>query len=255
MYDPFVGLSGRYLSTRSSLRNVVRHTLVGRQLEAYLPPQPARVADVGGGSGHQTIPLARRGYEVTILDPSQAMLEEARRNLSAEDEDTRGRVRLVEGEGEQAAEALGAGRFDAVLCHGVLMYLEESRTMIRALATLACPGAIVSVLAKNAAALALRPALEGRYRDALAALNTDRDVGRLGALTRGDTIEELTEAFEVADIEPVNWYGLRLFTDHLEDSPPDARLPEVLKLEHEASGRDPYRSVARLLHLIGRKQA
>ncbi len=42
------------------------------------------------------------------------------------------------------------------------------------------------MLTKNASALAMRPALEGRFGDALAALETDRDLGRLGAVTRGD---------------------------------------------------------------------
>jgi S-adenosylmethionine-dependent methyltransferase len=105
------------------------------------------------------------------------MLQEAERVLASEGDDVRRRVRLVEGEGERAVEILGSESFDAVLCHGVLMYLEDPRPMIRSLAAISRPGALISVLAKNASALALRPALEGRYDDALAALETDRDLG------------------------------------------------------------------------------
>jgi S-adenosylmethionine-dependent methyltransferase len=96
---------------------------------------------VGGGAGRQSLPLARYGYEVTILDPSPAMLREAERVRASEGGDVRRRVRLVEGEGERAAEILGRAAFDAVLCHGVLMYLEDSRPMIKALAVIARPGA------------------------------------------------------------------------------------------------------------------
>jgi S-adenosylmethionine-dependent methyltransferase len=32
---------------------------------------PARVADIGGGDGSEAISLARKGYEVTLLDPSR----------------------------------------------------------------------------------------------------------------------------------------------------------------------------------------
>ena len=101
--------------------------------------------------------------------------------------------------------------------------------------------------------MAVRPALEGHYEDALAALDADRDLGSLGAVPRGDTIAGLHGLFEKAGAEPVRWYGVRVFTDHLGDRPSDASLPDVLRLEEEAGRRDPYRSVARLIHLIGTK--
>lgn len=110
------------------------------------------------------------------------------------------------------------------------------------------------MLAKNASALALRPALEGRYEDALAALEADRDLGRLGVVTRGDTVEGLSALFKEAGIETTRWYGVRVFTDHLGDRPPVANLPSILKLEWKAGLRDPYRSVARLIHLVGQRR-
>ena len=165
MNDPFSRLAEPFLAHQRTLRGLVRHILVGRQLEEHLPPPPVRVADIGGGAGHQSMPLARKGYEVTILDPSPAMLREAHQTLASEGVDVRRRVRLVQG--EQGAEILGAESFDAVLCHGVLMYLEDPRPMIHELASTGRPGAIVCVLAKNASALALRPALEGHYGEAL----------------------------------------------------------------------------------------
>jgi S-adenosylmethionine-dependent methyltransferase len=252
--DPFSGLAERYNSSGRILRQVVRYELVDRGISAHLPGPPVRIADVGGGAGQQAIPLSRKGHEVTILDPSPKMLAEARRRLALEDEDVRRRVRLVEGTGELAHETLDGETFDAVLCHGVLMYLEDPRPMIRALSALLSPGGVVSVLTKNAAALALRPALEGRYRDALSSLKADRDQGRLGVVTRGDTVEDLYEAFREAGVEAVQWYGVRVFTDHLGDRMPGEDLPEVLELEWEAGRREPYRSVARLIHLVGRKK-
>jgi ubiquinone/menaquinone biosynthesis C-methylase UbiE len=122
---PGYGLAESYLSIDGTLRAVVRHTLVARQLSAHLPQPPARIADIGGGASHQAIPLAREGYEVTLLDPSRAMLREARGIIESEEEDTRRRVRLVEGAGERASEILGGFPFDAVLCHGLLPYLED----------------------------------------------------------------------------------------------------------------------------------
>jgi S-adenosylmethionine-dependent methyltransferase len=251
--DPFADLAAGYNSSGGTLRRVIRHELVDRGLAEHLPGPPASIVDVGGGAGQQAIPLLRRGHEVTILDPTREMLAEARRRLAAEDEDVRRRARLVEGTGERAHEALEGETFDAVSCHGVLMYLEDALTMIQALSALARPGGIVSVLTKNASALAARPALEGRYRDALSLLDADGDRGRLGVMTRGDTVEGLSEAFAGAGLAVEHWYGVRVFTDHLGDSMPGEDLPEMLELEWEAGKREPYRSVARLIHVVGRK--
>ncbi|HEY6582872.1 MAG TPA: methyltransferase [Rubrobacter sp.] len=254
MNDPFARLAAGYNSSGGTLRRVVRHELVDRALAEHLSGPPARIVDVGGGAGQQSIRLARKGYEVTILDPSPEMLDEARRRLASEDEDVRRRVRLVEGEGERGHEVLGGEKFDAVLCHGVLMYLEDAWPMIQGLSTLAPSGGIVSVLTKNASALAVRPALEGRYRDALSLLEADRDLGRLGVITRGDTVEGLSEAFAEAGLAVERWYGVRVFSDHLGDSVPGEDLPEILELEWEAGKREPYRSVARLIHMVGRRK-
>jgi S-adenosylmethionine-dependent methyltransferase len=252
--DPFAGLAAGYNASGGTLRQVLRHELTGRGLAEHIPGPPASIVDVGGGAGQQAIPLLREGYEVTILDPSREMLDEARRRLAAEDQNARQLSRLVERTGERAHEALGGETFDAVLCHGVLMYLENSRSMIQALSTLARPGSIVSVLTKNASALAARPALEGRYGDALSMLEADRDRGRLGVMTRGDTVEGLSAVFADAGLTVEQWYGVRVFTDHLGDSMPGENLPEMMELEWEAGKRDPYRSVGRLIHMIGRKK-
>lgn len=255
MEDRFSGLSERYNALDGNLGQVVRRHLLSRQLEAHLPSPPARILDVGGGAGQQSIPLARDGHEVTVLDTSPGMLEEARRRLADEHEQVRRRMRLVEGAGEDLSEIFGANTFDAALCHGVVMYLEDPRPMIRGLASAVRPGGIVSVLAKNAAALAMRPALRGRHRDALALLGADRAAGHLGVVTRGDTVEGLSGFFDGAGLAVERWYGVRVFTDHLGDRPPGGGLSDVLELEWQGGKTDPYRSVARLIHVVGRGRA
>lgn len=37
-------------------------------MERYLPPAPARVLDVGGGTGVYALPLCARGYRVDLID-------------------------------------------------------------------------------------------------------------------------------------------------------------------------------------------
>jgi hypothetical protein len=101
----------------------------------------------------------------------------------------------------------------------------------------------------------MRPAFEGRYKEALSLFDSNREMNRLGIDTRTDTIPELSKKLKRHGIELEQWYGVRVFTDHLDDRPPGPDLPEVLEAEWEAGRRDPYRGVARLVHLIGRKTA
>ena len=247
--------SRHFLGHYDTLRGVVRQALMERQLSEHLEGPPLRVCDVGGGAGHNSIPLARRGYEVTILDPSEEMLQKARQMLDAEGEAARGRVRLVAGTGEDAPSIFGDEAFDAVLCHGVLIYLENPDPLIEALSSIARPGAVISILTKNAEALAMRPALEGRYKDALASFDSSREVNRLGIETRTDTVPEFSAKLKSFGVELERWYGVRVFTDHLDDRTSDPDLQDLLDAEWEAGWRDPYRRVARMVHFVGRKIA
>jgi SAM-dependent methyltransferase len=245
--DLFVDCS--YATVKGRVRTYVLH----RHLTDHLPPPPAAVLDVGGGAGHQSFPLARLGYEVVLLDSSEAMLSAARERLAAEPADVRARVRLVHGRGEDATSITGGRRFDAVLCHGVVMYLDDPAPMIDSLCACVAEGGVVSVLALNAATLAVRPALEHRWEDALAAFDAHGERGVLGLDTRADTLEDLSRMFSERGVAPLAWYGLWLFTDWMELDPDDPDLGRIAEVELEASRRDPYRLLSRGIHLLARR--
>jgi hypothetical protein len=52
-------------------------------LRRYLPSPPAKVGDVGGGTGGYAWPLAGEGYTVHLLDPMGLHIEQAREGSSA----------------------------------------------------------------------------------------------------------------------------------------------------------------------------
>jgi SAM-dependent methyltransferase len=243
--DAFV--DGAYATVKGRVRTFVLH----QQLLRHLPAPPATVLDVGGGAGHQSFPLARLGYDVTLLDPSAAMLEKARARLDAEPPEVQARVRLVEGDGERAAD-LGQA-FDVVLCHGVLMYLESPVAMLDAMCQCLAPGGLLSVMALNRSTMAVLPALQGRWADALAAFDAVGEVGVLGTRTRADTVDDLTHLMVDRDVDPVAWYGVWLFCDWLELPLESTDVEAVAAVELEASLRDPYRAMSRVFHLVGKK--
>jgi SAM-dependent methyltransferase len=236
-----------------TLRGRVRTELVHRQLLEHLPSTPGALVDVGGGAGAQSIPLARLGWRVTIVDPAPAMLERAAAALSDEPRDVAERVTLVEGSGEAAPALVGAGAFGAVLCHGVLMYLDDPASMLDALVALAAPGAVVSVVATNRHALPDRPARRGQWREALALFDTDRYVNGLGLAARADDPDALAGALAARGVDPVRWYGVRVFTDIGPSGGAASDEADALAVEWEAARRDPYRWSSRLFHLVGQR--
>lgn len=247
--DPFV--DGAYATVKGQVRTFVLH----QQLLAHLPPSPATVLDVGGGAAHQSLPLARLGYQVSVLDSSAAMLAKAEQRLGAEPRAVRDRVRLIEASGEDADAATDGERFAAVLCHGVLMYLSRPEPMVRALCRCAAPGGVVSIMALNAATLAIRPALDQRWGDALAAFDATHERGVLDTDTRGDTVEHLSGLLHSGSAPVEAWYGVWLFSDWLELPLATTDVAAVAEVELQASRRDPYRQVSRVFHVVGRRAA
>jgi SAM-dependent methyltransferase len=259
--DSWAGLADQFVDQAYvSVKGQVRTSVLHHQLLEHLPPPPATVLDVGGGAGHQSIPLAEAGYNVTLLDPSSAMLGRARHRLGETPADVQRRVVLVEADGERAEEAVDGQRFSAVLCHGVLGYLDRPEPVIDQLCRCAAVGGLVSIMAGNARASAVRPALEQRWDDALASFDASEEIGILGVPVRAHTVEELTDLLEVRGVAPVQWYGVWLFVDWLDFSgaeldPNDAeQVSAAAAVELEASRRDPYRQLSRVFHLVGRKK-
>jgi SAM-dependent methyltransferase len=243
----------------ASVKGYVRTYVLHQHLLEHLPQPPARLLDVGGGAGNQSLPLAQAGYDVTILDPSPAMLDKARQRLALLPAEARQRVRLLQAGGEGADEAVGGERFAGVLCHGVLGYLDDPGPLVAQLCRCAGPGGIVSVMTGNARTTAVQPALERRWADALAAFDARVGTGVLGVRARADTVEEVSGLLARHGVQPERWYGTWLFVDWLEFGgtaldPGDAEEVEAIAaVELEASRRDPYRQASRAFHLIGRK--
>ena len=258
--DIWAGLVDQYADEAyASVKGYVRTYVMHQQLLDHLPPPPAPVLDVGGGAGHQSFPLARAGYDVTLLDSSPAMLDKARQRLQRLPAEARRRVTLLQADGEIADEAVHGRRFAAVLCHGVLGYLDRPEPLVDQLCRCAAAGGLVSIMTGNPGAMPVRPALERRWDDALAAFDARTEIGVLGVPGRADSVEELSELLRSHGVEPLRWYGVWLFVDWLEFSgaeldPGDSKeVAATAAVELEASRRDPYRQLSRVFHLVGRK--
>ncbi|MGZ5399705.1 MAG: class I SAM-dependent methyltransferase, partial [Nocardioides sp.] len=97
----------------------------------HLPPAPARVADLGCGTGTLALLLAEEGYAVDGVDFSPAMVRRAR--------DKAGHVATFV-EGDAAQPALVAAAYDVVLCRHVLWAMPSPATALEHWIRLLVPG-------------------------------------------------------------------------------------------------------------------
>ena len=104
-------------------------------LEPVRDRQPARVADIGAGTGKLTTKLADLGAEVTAVEPDPQMLAELRRAMPA--------VRSVPGSAEQIP--LPDASLDAVLAGQAMHWFDMGRALPE-IARVLRPGGVLAGL-------------------------------------------------------------------------------------------------------------
>ena len=228
--------------------------MVSSQLSEHLPEarDDLHILDVGCGQGTQLLQLAELGYQVTGLDVSPRLLEQAERARDQLPGEVRSRVRLIQGDIDHLGDVLDC-KYGVVLCHGVLMYMPSLRDSLKMLVSSATTGAIISLLTRNRAGIAMRAGMIGDWQGAIDGFDGrfyDNRIGFEGA--RADEPGEVIEALEDLGVGLVAWYGVRLFSDHWDSDQVPENFDDLLAAEAEAARRDPYRHLASLTHVIGR---
>ncbi len=98
-------------------------------IKRYLPPAPAAVLDVGGGTGVYAAWLAQEGYEVHLVDPVSLHVEKARVALQAQVDSGRASVSV----GDARSLDVPSDSVDAVLLMGPLYHLPNRAERLTAL--------------------------------------------------------------------------------------------------------------------------
>ncbi|MDX6374686.1 MAG: hypothetical protein QOD98_3674 [Nocardioidaceae bacterium] len=110
-----------------------------RLLTTHLPEPPARIADLGCGTGTLSLLLADAGYAVDGVDFSPEMVTRARDKAG-------GRDAVTFAVADAGAPPLEAGGYDAVLCRHVLWALpDQTATLERWIELLEDGGRLVLV--------------------------------------------------------------------------------------------------------------
>lgn len=238
-------------------RTGVRTAVVWDYLRAVLDDLAAaggsvRVLDAGGGTGGFAVPLAQRGYDVTVVDPSPDSLAALERR--AAETGTTAQIHALQGDAAGLPSLVPIGGFDLVLCHSVLEVVDDPDEALRAVAQSLRPGGVASVLAANRIAAVLGRAAAGRLSEARQVL--DDTAGASDPLQRRFTLDELRVQIAAAGLSVQTVHGVRIFADFvppaLLDGDPQA-ADDLLALERAAAERPDYLALATQLHLLARR--
>ena len=240
----------------------IRQEVTWSNLLPYLPDlvddeEPPRVLDVGGGSGELALRLAERGYPVWLLDYAPEMLDRARHAALSLSHDAQARLTFCVLPAEEASDAFSPGAFQVITCHTLLEYLHQPQATTSKLVGLLSEGGLLSLSFVNRHAEVLRQVWS--HGDPAGALSTLEDGSFCASLfgVRGQayTAEEVGAWLPRLGLTIAAMCGVRVFADQV----PVDRLEEpafldaLLRLESAAAKLDPYRRIARYVHLLARK--
>jgi ubiquinone/menaquinone biosynthesis C-methylase UbiE len=137
-----------------------------RHLRAFLPTRrPAHAADLGCGTGWFGCRLLKAGFDLTFVDPSQRMLEQARRAVAAVGE--RGRTTTFVQAGLEDLAEIADRTLDFATAQGdPLSFCQDPSRALRELARVCAPGALV-VLSVDSRVAGVRSLQDSRQPDQL----------------------------------------------------------------------------------------
>ena len=238
-------------------KGIIRSTLVkediAEQLSELFSGQSLSVLDAGCGTGEISRWIASDALDIVRLDISGKMIDEAKRRD--------GEAGITSGvshrcEPVQAHAQENPGRYDVIICHGMLAWLAAPATGFAALARLLKPGGRMSLLYYNRNRNILRNGLLANFYCLRTGDYKPRQKG--GGLTPINPLDE-TQVLGWAAGEGLTLEfksGIRIFyglaNNHNEFAGKEEAL---LKTERMFYRREPFASVGVHTHMILTKTA
>ncbi len=247
----------QYLDEQERPWGKLRYKLIQANLARHLGQSgPLRVLDAGGGNGLDAQFLARQGHQVELVDYSTEMLQQAAQSAS--------QAGLVQSIHIHQADLLALpalfpdNHFDVVLCHHVLQYVEDARSLCASLVGLLKPGGILSLVTMNRYSIPYHAAFLRRdLTGALAQIDARTFQGSIfDAVLRFFSADEIATILTDLGCRIEADYGIRCMSDYWGDN--EQKLDpgiwgQIEKLEFALTGRYPYKLLARNIQVIARK--
>ena len=238
-----------YGSTKGAVRLAVLWSVLTDDVPA-LTDRPMHILDAGGGAGHMAVRLARLGHSVVLCDVSEEMLAKAA--TRAAEAGVADAIDLRH-QSIQGYANLADRKFDLVLCHAVLEWLEDPKSAVGNLARLVKQGGRISLMFYNRFASLLKRSLAGEFEAALKDYQTGPIKRGWGKGATALDNEVVVRWLQQQDLEVRSKAGIRIFHDHVVDKLGGPhRLARLIELEKAGCRSEPFASLGQHTHLTCR---
>ena len=248
----FDGLAERFEKRiYGSLKGKIRRAILHRDLFEHVPlsKQKMKIIDIGAGLGQVCLELAVRGHHVIYNDISLEMMSKAKTHAQE-----LGLADKIEWNNFSYQQYLTqtSSKFDLIICHALLEWLEYPQHLLPTLVKHLHAGAYLSLCFYNPAGLVLRNLIFGNFKLATTVFDMKPDVGSLTP-RQSSSLEEVRRWLAECNMEIISHTGIRVFSDYVMSKRGGNTLPEeILKMELEYSQREPFKQIGRYTHLICR---
>ena len=253
----FDDLGGRFArNIVAAPKGMIRQQVLSQHLLRCLPQlvsdNAMSVLDAGCGMGQMSAHLVGLGHRLTLCDVSGEMLTAARELLEQQPGQSPGAVTYIQ-TALQDLPGQCRQHFDLVMCHAVLEWLNAPQPAISALADLVAAGGHLSLTFYNRDALIYRNLINGNLRK----VKSGDFAGHPGGMTPDNPLHppDVMVWLEQQGFEILATAGLRVFYDYIPRKTRD-RLPleDIMELELQYSQKEPYRSLARYIHVVAKRR-
>ena len=226
-------------------KGAIRLAVLQADLTESLPDRPLRVLDIGAGLGHMSLWLAERGHDVTLAEPAEPMLEGARQRFA----DAGHTATFIQAPWQALPDIL-TERYDLVICHAVLEWLEEPFTILPVLHQLTEPDGWLSLAFYNRDALIYRNLLKGHFRK----MRRNTMAGEKQSLTPQQPLDPRELAAQLEALWRVETEsGVRVFHDYMPvEFQARAELADLLEMELSHRRHPAFAGLGRYLHWMCR---
>lgn len=238
-----------YSSDKGTIRLAVLKADMLDSIREIAAGKTLNILDAGGGMGQIARWLAQHGHNVTLCDLSEEMLALAREEN--QNEHLTDRIALVHAPLQQLPVILSGQKFDLIVLHGVIEWMQQPCSAIEILKPMLSSEGAMSILFFNRNKLVLKWGINGQIKKAMSGKPVNsRPLTPQMPLTEDD----LRSTISANNLKIVAKAGIRIFygffsklTRKLESS------EATIELEQHYSRTEPFASMGEHTHIVLRQ--
>lgn len=235
----------------NTAKGQIRLKLILQDLNDNLPAlqqnKKLNILDAGCGMGQVSLELAKQGHSLTLCDISSEMLNSAKENFEQQ-----GYQAEFINTSAQQLDQTHNDKYDVIIFHAVLEWLNEPELIIPVLEQKLKPGGYLSLMFYNVNSIIFYNLLKGNFRKVM-----KQDFkGHPGGLTPDNPIdpEQLDQWLNREGFSVIKKTGIRVIYDYLSrELKANRSFEDILELENIYAHKSPFNMMVRYIHYICQK--